>query len=73
MKTISVDLAIPADEYLALYQGIVKDVVAKARDGRVVRFPANILQRFVSHAGVYGSFVIYFDDNNKFSHVEQVA
>ena len=66
MPAIIVDLAIPADEYVALYKGVVKDVVATARDGRVLRFPANILQRFVTRDGVYGTFTIHFDANNKF-------
>lgn len=71
-QTIVVDLAIPADEYVVLYQGVVKDVVAKARDGRVIRFPANILQRFVTRDGVYGSFAIYFDSKNKFSGIDRL-
>lgn len=71
-QTIIVDLSIPADEYVALYQGVVKDVVAKARDGRVIRFPANILQRFVTRNGVYGSFAIYFDSGNKFCGIDRL-
>ena len=72
MRDIIVDLAITADEYLALYRGTVTDVVATSRDGRMIRFPARILQRFITHNGVYGSFQIYFDDNNKFQNIEKL-
>lgn len=69
MRAVTVDLNIPADEYLAMYQGLITDVVARAHDGRVIRFPAKLLQKFVTHGGVYGQFTIYFDNNNKFQSI----
>ena len=63
---IEVSLSIAADDYIALYQGNARDVVARAKDGRVVRFPARILQPFVTHQGVHGQFSIRFDMNNRF-------
>jgi Protein of unknown function (DUF2835) len=72
-QTIDVSLAIPADEYIALYQGSVRDVVARAHDGRVVRFPARILQPFVTHQGVYGRFAIRFDADNRFSGISRLS
>lgn len=58
-------LAIPAEEYLAYYRREAGEVVALSEDGRNVQFPASALQRFVSHAGVYGRFEIVFDDRHK--------
>lgn len=72
-QSIIVDLYISADEYLRHYQGNVHNVVCQARDGRRVRFPSRILQRFVSHGGVQGSFRIEFDDNNKLVGVRRLA
>ena len=69
---IIVDLTISADEYLKLYQGIARDVICYARDGRRVRFPAKILQPYVTHDGIRGSFCIAFDQNQKFSSIRRL-
>lgn len=65
-QRIIVDLAVSADDYQLYYSGRVKQVVATAADGRVVRFPANILQQVVTHHGVYGRFAIEFDQQGRF-------
>ena len=72
MNRIIVDLFIPADEYLALYRGAVRDVVCRSRDGLTVRFPAKILQPYVRHEGVRGSFSINFDQANKFHSIHKL-
>ncbi|MGK0500001.1 MAG: hypothetical protein ACJAYG_001646 [Oceanicoccus sp.] len=69
MQTLIVDLTITADEYLKYYQSRSTVVVCRSRDGRRVHFPAEILQPFVSHAGVSGSFSIAFDDAGKFKKI----
>lgn len=72
MRHIVVDLNINADKYMAHYQGQVKDVVARALDGRRVRFPTKILQPFVSHQGIVGRFQISFDDQGRFQTIERL-
>ncbi len=72
MSSLIVDLAIAADEYLRLYEGSARDVLALARDGRRVRFPAHILRRFVTRDGIYGSFRIEFNADNSFRSVEKI-
>ena len=72
MNRLTVDLNISSDEYQKLYQGVARDVVVSARDGRSVRFPARILRPYLSHAGIKGTFVIEFDDNNKFQSVQRL-
>jgi hypothetical protein len=72
MKEIIVSLHISAEDYLTVYQGQVKDVVATAQDGRVVRFPAAILKGMVGHEGIYGTFKIKFDANNKFDVITRI-
>lgn len=59
-------LSISPDDYLAYYQGTARDVVARAEDGRRVRFPASALQRFVGHEGIHGRFELRFDADRKF-------
>lgn len=58
-------LAISPDEYLAFYEGAAREVVARAEDGRRVRFPAGALQRFVGHQGIHGFFELEFDADRK--------
>ena len=65
MPRIVVDLRIAADDYLRMYAGTAKSVVARARDGRRVRFPAQALRAFVSHEGITGCFAVDFDENMK--------
>ena len=72
MAELIVSLQISAEEYLKLYQGSARAVYTRTRDGRSIRFPANILQRFVTREGVRGTFAIYFDGNNKFQKIEQL-
>ena len=68
---IEVNLRISAREYLLLYKGVARNVMATSVDGRRVRFPAKILQRFVTREGINGCFLIYFTHDGKFSHIEK--
>ena len=72
MRTVIVDISISANEFIKQYQFSSAVVSTHSRDGRSVRFPANILQRFITHAGVKGSFRIQFDNNGKFSGIEKL-
>ncbi len=66
-------LNIPADVIHAYYGGGVREIVASAIDGRVVRFPVNILRPFVTHDGVHGEFALEFDANHKFVAIHRLA
>ncbi len=66
---VVVDLYISAEEYLKWYSHSAQDVYTTARDGRSVRFPAKILQRFVTREGIKGSFLITFDETHKFQDI----
>lgn len=72
-NTLIVDLRISADEFLRHYKGSARHVSCRARDGRRVQFPTAILQRFVSHDGINGSFRLELDDNNKLISVSQIG
>ncbi len=71
-KELVVDLAIASDEFERMYAGQVKTVLATSRDGRRVRFPANILVPFVERDGIRGSFAISFDVENKFQNIRRL-
>lgn len=72
-QQIVVDLHISAEEWLRLYRGEALNVAARSRDGRSVRFPARILQSFVAHEGIRGSFLIEFDERGKFQHISKLT
>lgn len=72
MRSIYVQLNIPPDEFQLLYEGVAKTVNARSLDGRVVRFPANILRPFVTHSGISGTFAIHFSDENRFQNIEKI-
>ncbi len=68
MKSLIVDLTISPEELERYYHGVSR-VSAVTRQGKRVQFPVSILHRFITHAGIVGTFEIYFDDNNKFQQV----
>jgi hypothetical protein len=73
LRSIIVPLKIQAEDFQRLYQGNVKDVSARSIDGLSVRFPANILRPYVTHAGIVGTFAIHFYDDNRFHSIEKIG
>ena len=71
MNQVVVDINISAEDFMAHYRGSVRDVVALSRDGRRVRFPSSLLQPFLLHDGIRGSFQISFNDQGKFQRIER--
>ena len=58
-------LNITAEQYLKYYAGLARFVQVTCRDGKTVRFPANILQTHLAHDGIHGEFVLEYDNNNR--------
>ncbi len=71
-RNILIDLSISAQDYLAHYQGTARDVLATTHDGLSVRFPSSVLQKFVTHSGIHGTFRLVFNEANKLTAVERV-
>ncbi|MGE0372788.1 MAG: DUF2835 domain-containing protein [Gammaproteobacteria bacterium] len=71
-REITFLLNIAPDEYLRYYQGTVRHVLARGRDGRTVQFPAGLLRPFLTHDGVHGEFRLRFDDNNRLVSLDRV-
>ncbi len=72
-QCIHIDLRISPHRLLYYYEGEVDTVVARATDGRVIRFPANILRSVVQSDGVQGTFELIFDENHKFVSISRVG
>ena len=68
-KAVRVSLGIPADEYLRIYQGSARFILATSTEGKRIRFPANILQPFVTREGIYGRFSIICDEQHRFKEI----
>lgn len=73
MNKILIDLNISPDQYVRQYQRPGCVVNTRARDGRRVQFPANILKPFLLHSGIRGTFCIEFDAAGKFSGIRRVV
>ena len=73
MPKLLVDLHIPAERFVAWYEGTVREVLARSHDGRTVRFPASVLQRYVSAEGVHGTFELTYDENHKFVNIDKLG
>ncbi len=64
-RSFVVRLSISSDELLKIYRDGAREVIARSLDGVRVRFPANALQKYIGHDGVYGQFTLIINDANK--------
>lgn len=60
------DINIPAEQILAYYQGVARQVSIVSYDGRRIEFPAEKLRPYLDHQGVHGVFELEFDSNHRF-------
>lgn len=70
---IRFQLAISTVEYLAYYQGRIKDIQVRTSDNRTIRFPAGAIQKFLTHDGIFGTFEIQYDEENKLTEIKLVS
>lgn len=73
MQALIIDLHISAQQLLKRYRGQTDTVVARSRDGRTVRFPADILRPFILHDGIHGTFCIHYDAEGHFHRISRLA
>ena len=65
MPSLVLDIALPAERLLAVYQGQANRILVRSRDGTRVSLPAHHLRPFTTAAGVFGSFEMEFTDEGK--------
>lgn len=70
---IDVVIRIDAKQWLAYYRQPGTRVQARALDGRLVELQATKLQRFVSHAGISGTFRLTLDSQHKLLDIQRIA
>ena len=73
MQQLIVDLALPADQFVAWYKGQADRVLIRSRDGRSVSLPAHHLRPFLNHEGVHGSFVLTFTGEGRLLSLERLG
>jgi hypothetical protein len=73
MDSAIVNIALPASTVQAFYRGQLTHVQAIAEDGRSIRLPLRSLQCCLSHAGLYGRFLIEFDQAGKCLRLERLS
>ena len=72
-QQLVVDIALPAERYLAWYRGHAERVLIYSRDGRRVSLPAHHLRPFLTHEGVYGSFIMRFTGEGKLISLQRLV
>lgn len=71
--SVTVAVTLSADEYLRYYRGAARNVYARDLQGRVVQFPANLLQKFVTPDGIDGVFEIVFTSAGKLVDIKRLG
>jgi hypothetical protein len=66
MYRIRFSLQLSSEQYLAYYQGYVRNVSVLGDDGRRIEFPAEHLRGYLTHEGIHGRFEIQFDAQHRF-------
>ncbi len=67
-----IHLNITTIEFLNYYTKNISTVIATSHNGKRVQFPANVLQSFVTHSGVQGTFKLVIDENTKFKSISRI-
>lgn len=65
MPHLLLDIALPAERFLAYYQGQANRVLMRSREGRTVSLPAHHLRPFLTRDGIHGSFRLEFAENGQ--------
>lgn len=65
MPSLVLDIALPAERLLAVYQGQANRILVRSREGTRVSLPAHHLRPFTTTAGIFGSFEMEFSDDGK--------
>jgi hypothetical protein len=72
LREIRFHLSLPAEDCQLYYSGRIREVVTTSLDGRTVRFPARVLQRFITRMGVHGTFMLRYDSQGRFHSIERL-
>lgn len=66
-------LNLSAEQMRSYYEGVARQVIVRASDGRRVQFPAQWLRCFVTQDGVRGLFEMRFGDDHKLIDLRRIG
>ena len=72
-KSFEFQISLTAREYQNFYTGTVRHILVRDSHGATLQFPAALLQRFVTSAGVHGRFMLSCDEDHKNSDLKKIA
>ncbi len=70
--TLLIDLTLDEHRWLQFYRRPGQVVVARARNGQRIQFPADRLRPFVTADGIHGCFRLTIDSDNRLTEIERV-
>jgi hypothetical protein len=73
MDTVRFRLTLTAEQMRSYYEGVARQVITQASDGRRIQFPAQWLRRFVTMNGVNGLFEMRFGDDRKLIDLRRIG
>lgn len=65
MPRLILDIALPAERLLALYQGRANRIQVTSRNGQQVNLPAHYLRPFIQREGIYGCFELEYSTDGQ--------
>ncbi|MCW8875921.1 MAG: DUF2835 domain-containing protein [Kangiellaceae bacterium] len=66
-------LNISPEEFVEYYSGRIKWVITESEQGLKVKFPANLLNKHVSHLGVRGRFNLSYTCEGKVVSLDKIG
>lgn len=72
MLNLIVDINLTEDRWLQFYRRPGQAILARARNGQLVEFPAEHMRAFVTPTGVQGTFKLTVDDENRLQQIERI-
>ncbi|MGQ7958910.1 DUF2835 domain-containing protein [Pseudomonas sp. SP16.1] len=73
MPSLVLDIALSAERLQSVYRGHANRIMAQSRDGRRVSLPVHHLRPFLTHAGIYGAFVLDFSASGELLSLRPLA
>lgn len=67
-----IQLDISTQQFWNYYSQNINSIIATSTDGQRVQFPASVLQPYVTHAGIQGTFCLTVDEDAKFKSIGRV-
>ncbi|MEM7378131.1 MAG: DUF2835 family protein [Pseudomonadota bacterium] len=72
MPSLEVDIALDEERWLQFYRRPGQVIVAHARNGQRIQFPAERMRPFVTASGIHGRFRLTIDAENRLQRIDRV-